>query len=105
MEPFELLATIPAFIAWADTSVGYRRPRAPAIIRNVSTVAIGLALLQALRSSEARYRQLFSSIDEGFCIIEVMFDEQQRPIDYRFLEKSSLRATDGASRCRWQNDA
>ena len=41
---------------------------------------------EALRSSEARYRQLFSSIDEGFCIIEMMFDEQERPVDYRFLE-------------------
>ena len=41
---------------------------------------------EALRSSEARYRTLFSSIDEGFCIIEIMFDEQERPVDYRFLE-------------------
>ena len=41
---------------------------------------------EALRSSEARYRQLFSSIDEGFCIIEMIFDEQERPVDYRFLE-------------------
>lgn len=41
---------------------------------------------EALRSSETRYRQLFSSIDEGFCIIEMMFDEQERPVDYRFLE-------------------
>jgi diguanylate cyclase (GGDEF)-like protein/PAS domain S-box-containing protein len=36
--------------------------------------------------SEARYRTLFESIDEGFCILEVIFDEVQRPIDYRYLE-------------------
>jgi len=41
---------------------------------------------QALRSSEVRYRTLFSSIDEGFCIIEMIFDEQDKPVDYRFLE-------------------
>ena len=29
---------------------------------------------------------MFSSIDEGFCIIEMIFDGEQRPIDYRFLE-------------------
>lgn len=28
---------------------------------------------------------LFNSIDEGFCIIEMIFDEQKNPIDYRFL--------------------
>ena len=28
---------------------------------------------------------LFNSIDEGFCIIEMIFDEQKKPIDYRFL--------------------
>ena len=39
-----------------------------------------------LRESEGRYRTLLTSIDEGFCIIEVLFDEEQHPIDYRFLE-------------------
>lgn len=28
---------------------------------------------------------LFNSIDEGFCIIEMIFDENKKPIDYRFL--------------------
>lgn len=39
-----------------------------------------------LRKSEQRYRDLFNAIDEGFCIIEVIFGENQRPVDYRFLE-------------------
>jgi len=33
-----------------------------------------------------KYKILFDSIDEGFCIIEMIFDEKQKPIDYRFLE-------------------
>jgi len=33
-----------------------------------------------------RYRALFDAIDEGFCIIEMMFDDQNRAYDYRFLE-------------------
>jgi PAS domain S-box-containing protein len=41
---------------------------------------------EALRASEERYRTLFTSIDEGFCIIEVLFDENSEPYDYRFLE-------------------
>jgi PAS domain S-box-containing protein len=39
-----------------------------------------------LRESEARYRSLFNSIDEGFCLIEVLFDETGEGYDYRFLE-------------------
>ena len=39
-----------------------------------------------LRASEERYRTLFDSVDEGFCIFEMLFDEADRPIDYRFLE-------------------
>ncbi|HEY0738823.1 MAG TPA: PAS domain S-box protein, partial [Herpetosiphonaceae bacterium] len=40
----------------------------------------------ALRLSEERYRTLFESIDEGFCILEMIFDADNQPIDYRFLE-------------------
>lgn len=40
----------------------------------------------ALRESEERYRTLFASIDEGFCIIELLLDRNGTPIDYRFLE-------------------
>jgi|GEM_PF-793158 len=41
---------------------------------------------RAIAASEARYRTLFESIDEGFCIIEVLFDGRQIGVDYRFLE-------------------
>jgi PAS domain S-box-containing protein len=39
-----------------------------------------------LIESEKHYRMLFDAIDEGFCIIEVIFDENKKPIDYQFLE-------------------
>jgi PAS domain S-box-containing protein len=39
-----------------------------------------------LRESEQRYRALFDSIDEGFCVVEVLFDDADNALDYRFLE-------------------
>ena len=39
-----------------------------------------------LAESEARYRTLFNALDAGFCVIELRFDAEGRPIDYRFVE-------------------
>ena len=41
---------------------------------------------QALRDSEDRYRNLFNSMDEGYCIIEMIFDAHDKAVDYRYLE-------------------
>lgn len=42
-----------------------------------------------VQQSEERYRTLFEAIDNGFCVIEVLFDEKDNPFDYRFLEVNS----------------
>jgi PAS domain S-box-containing protein len=41
---------------------------------------------EVLRASEERYRTLFENIDAAFCVVEVIFDEQDRPVDHRFIE-------------------
>ncbi len=35
---------------------------------------------------EDRYRALFDAIDEGFCVVEILFGEDGRAVDYCFLE-------------------
>ena len=42
--------------------------------------------VEALARSEDSYRTLFTSIDEGFCVVEMIFDGHEQPVDYRFLE-------------------
>ena len=41
---------------------------------------------EALRENEARFRALFESMDEGYCVVEVLFDAKNNALDYRFLE-------------------
>jgi PAS domain S-box-containing protein len=36
--------------------------------------------------TEDHYRTMFESIDQGFCTIEVLVDEDGEPFDYRFLD-------------------
>ena len=44
------------------------------------------ALSSATAAAESKYHSLFNSIDEGFCIIDVLFDDKDLPYDYRFCE-------------------
>ena len=79
----------------AGVAVHDRRPRrwTPGEVELVQTVvarcweALERArALRSLRASEARYRTLFTSMDQGFCVVEMLFDEAGQPSDYRFLE-------------------
>jgi PAS domain S-box-containing protein len=41
---------------------------------------------EALRHSEARFRSLFESMNQGFAVCELVRDETGRPIDYQILD-------------------
>jgi diguanylate cyclase (GGDEF)-like protein/PAS domain S-box-containing protein len=40
----------------------------------------------ALHQSEEKYRTLFQNIDQGFCLLGMIFDEQGQAVDFRYLE-------------------
>ncbi|MDO8586344.1 MAG: PAS domain S-box protein [Armatimonadota bacterium] len=40
----------------------------------------------ALRESEERYRTLFDTMSEGFALCEMIWDEEGRPCDFRYLD-------------------
>jgi PAS domain S-box-containing protein len=44
----------------------------------------------AAQLSEQSYQTLFNSIDAGFCVIEVIFDAEDRAIDYVFLQTNAV---------------
>ena len=58
----------------------------PEVLTVLNDISLRKKNEQALAESEAHYRSLFDSIDEGFCVVEVIFDHANKPIDYRFLE-------------------
>jgi len=39
-----------------------------------------------VQENEEKYRSLFETMDQGFCILEMMYDNHGKPYDYRFLE-------------------
>jgi PAS domain S-box-containing protein len=41
---------------------------------------------EALAASEGRLRELFDSMLEAYCVIEMIFDERGVPVDFRYLE-------------------
>ncbi len=55
-----------------------------AIGRDISEIKQNQKIFNAQLSN--KYKSLFNSINQGFCIIEVIWDEKGNAIDYRFLE-------------------
>jgi two-component system CheB/CheR fusion protein len=60
-------------------------PRLVGIAQNITERKRGE---EALRQSEERYRTLFETMDEGYYVIEMLFDADNKPVDYRFLESN-----------------
>jgi signal transduction histidine kinase len=69
-----------------DGSIGGTLVTCMEVTARMQATAAHLVTVEALRESEARYRMLFDSLDEGFCVIEMLYDDADRPVDYRFLE-------------------
>lgn len=59
------------------------------LLLRVQTLLAERKRTKQLRESEERYRTLFNSIDEGFCIVKMIFDESDKAIDYRFIDTNA----------------
>jgi PAS domain-containing protein len=67
--------------------VGEPEQRQVAIVFN--DISARMRTEEALRKSETLYRGLFNSMDEGFCIVEMIFDPDGEPADSLFLETNA----------------
>lgn len=76
-------------LRYRQVSASPVRDAAGTIIGSISVVRDVTERMRAedaIRQSEHKYRTLFDTMLEGFCIIEVLFGENEQPVDYRFLE-------------------
>jgi PAS domain S-box-containing protein len=64
-----------------------RGPRGPVRLRGVVIDAtVQKQAEERMLASDERYRTLFDSVDDGVCVIEMLYDAAGTPCDYRFLE-------------------
>ncbi len=66
------------------------KTRAAGVLAIGNDVTDKVLAKKQVQESEARYQTLFESMDQGFCVIEMIFDENTRPVDYRFLETNRV---------------
>jgi signal transduction histidine kinase/DNA-binding response OmpR family regulator len=79
-----------------DGTLGWTFSRATPLLDKNGNIAewLGMAsdvtarrqVQEALAKSEQKYRTLFASMDEGYCVIDMLFDEAGRPVDFRYVE-------------------
>ncbi len=60
--------------------------RADGVVVVFRDVTEELRMRSELAESQERYRRLFNTMDDGFALHEMIFDDAGRPCDYRFLE-------------------
>lgn len=85
LSPYEKQLIRPDGTRWWGLFAGTRLSENESV-KFVIDITERKAAEEALQKSEEKYRALFISIDEGFCLCELLTDEQGNPVDYRWLE-------------------
>ena len=86
-EPVRMTSNMLAFNRWIDLyacRIGPPESRKVGVV--FTDVTVRMKVEEALSESEENFQTLFNSIDEGFCVIEMIFDESGKPVDYVFLQ-------------------
>jgi PAS domain S-box-containing protein len=60
------------------------------VIALCQDVSEQVAARKKIVESEAKYRALFDSMDQGFCVLEIITGDSGQPVDYRFIETNPV---------------
>jgi PAS domain-containing protein len=85
-EPTRFESYFEALSRWFDVNafpIGLPPSRHVAVL--FTDISARKAAEQALRQSEARYRSLFTNMEQGFCLLEKVATAPHEPSDYRYL--------------------
>jgi PAS domain S-box-containing protein len=86
-QPMRFTAEVQRWGRWIDfsiTRIGDKgSDQVGLFVRDISSA---MRREEALRRNEERYRALFNSIEQGFAILELLYDDTGTANDYRFLE-------------------
>jgi PAS domain S-box-containing protein/putative nucleotidyltransferase with HDIG domain len=66
--------------------IEYREDKPIIVFGTIQDITEQKQAEQELRVSEKRYHTLFETMDEGFCVIEMLYDTDGKAVDYRFVE-------------------
>ncbi len=73
-------------IQWSNSLLRDRDGQVTATVSFGGDVTEQTESRQALEDSEQRFRALFESMAEGFAVHEIITDDDDRPVDYRFID-------------------
>lgn len=73
-----------------STMVSSKKESSSHIIAVTRNIEDKVAAQNALVQSEERYRLLFDNMNDGFALHEIITDENDQPIDYRFLDMNNV---------------
>ncbi|HEX8677597.1 MAG TPA: PAS domain S-box protein, partial [Segetibacter sp.] len=67
--------------------------RASGVISVGHDVTTQVLAAKKVQENDAKYRTLFNTMDQGFCVLEMIFDDNNQPVDYKFIETNAVLET------------